>query len=124
MPPLEPIQNDETAGLPSAPIVAAAGDPDSACEDDEDDDEDDDYEDDDDGEYDSDPYGDGYSESSDEETYADGLPLDPLLPLLFISREFLHAARSKLYRRYAIRASSRPVEPFSPSALNLTASAS
>ncbi|GAA5928157.1 uncharacterized protein JCM15063_003801 [Sporobolomyces koalae] len=35
-------------------------------------------------------------------TYQDGLPSDPLLPLLYISRPFLHAARKSLYRRVHI----------------------
>ena len=31
-------------------------------------------------------------------TYPDGLPEDPLLPIFFASRPFLHASREKLYR--------------------------
>jgi hypothetical protein len=38
-------------------------------------------------------------DSDDEAIYPDGLPLDPLLPLLYLSRPFLHTARKKLYRR-------------------------
>ncbi|GAA5914944.1 hypothetical protein JCM5296_006498 [Sporobolomyces johnsonii] len=37
-------------------------------------------------------------DSDDECIYPDGLPTDPLLPLLFVSRPFLHAARQLLYR--------------------------
>lgn len=34
--------------------------------------------------------------------YPDGLPAEPLLPLLFVSRSFLHAARGRLYRNICI----------------------
>ncbi|GAA5904713.1 hypothetical protein JCM6882_008354 [Rhodosporidiobolus microsporus] len=63
---------------------------DSDYDDEEDEDED---EDDSDGEYDSD-----HPEYR-RRIFPDGLPSDPLLPLLFINRSFLHAARKILYRR-------------------------
>lgn len=72
---------------------------DASTEWEDEDDEDEDYEEDsDEDDSDSDPY-DEDSDTAEEGVYPDGLPLDPLLPLLFISREFLHAARMKLYRR-------------------------
>ncbi|GAA6046354.1 hypothetical protein JCM3770_004879 [Rhodotorula araucariae] len=42
------------------------------------------------------------SDADDERIYSDGLPKDPLLPLLFINRPFLHATRRKLYRSIVI----------------------
>lgn len=42
-------------------------------------------------------------EDSDEDvTYKDGLPADPLLPIMF-SRPFMHAARQKLYRNILLK---------------------
>ncbi|KAI5476909.1 hypothetical protein MNV49_007081 [Pseudohyphozyma bogoriensis] len=38
------------------------------------------------------------SDSDEDVTYVDGLPRDVLLPLLFVSRPFLHACRRKIYR--------------------------
>ncbi|GAA5967774.1 hypothetical protein JCM3765_001436 [Sporobolomyces pararoseus] len=34
--------------------------------------------------------------------YEDGLPKDPLLPLMFVSRPFLHAARKTLYKKVRV----------------------
>ncbi|GAA6004873.1 hypothetical protein JCM11491_002263 [Sporobolomyces phaffii] len=98
-------------GGPSEP--SDDDDDDYGTDDDDDDDDDEDYySDDDDDEY-SDDGGrewderslDSFDDSdkssiaSDECTFQDGVPHDPLLPLLFVSRPFLHAARKALYRK-------------------------
>lgn len=81
--------------VPSANPTFESHGSDGAEDDDEDDDEDDedDYSDEDDEDDDEDDY------SEDEGIYPDGLPLDPLLPTLFLTRPFLHASRQRLYRR-------------------------
>ncbi|ORY91720.1 hypothetical protein BCR35DRAFT_74868 [Leucosporidium creatinivorum] len=127
MPPLETISDDEpfppqastsaTNTAPNAPsptVLPRSSSADSmppletihdpGQEGDAEDEDDDDYETEEDDEDDYDTYDDedDYDEdedSDDEAIYPDGLPLDPLLPLLYLSRPFLHTARKKLYRR-------------------------
>ncbi|GAA5975250.1 hypothetical protein JCM5350_000205 [Sporobolomyces pararoseus] len=67
---------------------------------DEDDDEDEDEDDDDEDEDDSDS--DVSSIATEDCLYEDGLPKDPMLPLMFVSRPFLHAARKNLYKKIPI----------------------
>lgn len=96
MPPLEPIDRSGTDGA----LAGVAGGGQSEEESDGDGDDEDEDEDEDDWE-DEDEDADDEDESDDEaeKTYPDGLPLDPLLPLLFINRPFLHASRKTLYRK-------------------------
>lgn len=98
MPVLEDIEDDSPAPAPAATSATVAMEEDGDDEEDEEDDEDGEDEDEDyDEDYDEDDY------SSDDDsflTYPDGLPVDPLLPLLFATRSFLHAARQRLYRKY------------------------
>ncbi|BGP15043.1 hypothetical protein JCM10213_002812 [Rhodosporidiobolus nylandii] len=76
----------------------ADGEGDSEGDEDEDEDEGED-EDEDEDEYDDDDEYDSDDSEAPQRIYPDGLPTDPLLPLLFINRSFLHAARKLLYRR-------------------------
>lgn len=107
MPPLEPIDDEEmpTRQRPVMPgtfgsPASEAEDPDESMGDDEDDEDDEDYTEGDDDLDDDDSVFDSDAESDDDsdQLFPDGLPQDPLLPLLFASRPFLHAARQKLYR--------------------------
>ncbi|BGP23845.1 hypothetical protein Rt10032_c05g2438 [Rhodotorula toruloides] len=95
MSPLEPIDRPSaTSGAPAAAAATAQSDEDSDGDGDDgdDDDDDEDWDDDDEDE-------EAESDEDEERTYPDGLPLDPLLPLLFINRPFLHASRKILYRK-------------------------
>ncbi|GAA5892644.1 uncharacterized protein JCM6883_007424 [Sporobolomyces salmoneus] len=95
MPPLERIDGGGGGGDPSD---------DEDDSDDDDDDYDSDWRDTDQDEESSE--GNEYDVSSiasEDCTFADGLPLDPLLPLMYISRPFLHAARKTLYKRLHIQ---------------------
>jgi hypothetical protein len=93
------------APAPTTPITPAVGvqsdsDSDAVWDDENDDDSDDggDYDEEDDEYYSEDHEGTYDSDDSDDMTFPDGLPTDPYLPLLFISRPFLHATRERLYK--------------------------
>jgi len=111
MPALQ-VVGDAARPVPSNPInttTGNGGDPSEPSDDDEEDDEDDeddgddDWEDEDEEESEEDlshaEDSDTSSIASEDCTYEDGLPADPLLPLLYVSRPFLHAARKELYRK-------------------------
>ena len=94
MPGLENIDSDSE--VPE--LLVSIGVDEGGEEEEDEDEEDEDYDDEgNDEDYDEDDY------SSDDDSpliFPDGLPVDPLLPLLFTTRSFLHAARQKLYRKY------------------------
>ena len=52
----------------------------------------------DDEDHDADEPEEGESDCDDEGMYPDGLPTDPVLPLLFVNNAFLHEGRNKLYK--------------------------
>ncbi|KAL8277057.1 hypothetical protein RQP46_010591 [Phenoliferia psychrophenolica] len=106
MPPLEDI-DDEPASSPVAATESEDGMPELEAIDQSGDEGQDEWEDDDEDEDEDEDDEDAYSEEldSDEDelgTFPDGLPEEPLLPLLAVSRPFLHASREKLYRTVAI----------------------
>ncbi|GAA5971855.1 hypothetical protein JCM11641_001540 [Rhodosporidiobolus odoratus] len=91
--------------MPSAAAVAAAGS-DGEWEDTggsdggaDADEEGEEHEDEDEDGYDEDLDYDSDDSDAPQRIYPDGLPTDPLLPLLYINRAFLHASRKILYRR-------------------------
>lgn len=97
MPPLEPIDRPTAAsGTPAASAVTVQSDEES---DGDGDDEEDDVDEDDEDWEDEDEDDEVDSDEDEGKIYPDGLPLDPLLPLLFINRPFLHASRKTLYRK-------------------------
>ncbi|GAA5851816.1 hypothetical protein JCM9279_001895, partial [Rhodotorula babjevae] len=117
MPPLEeidgaPLPADVARELERAQAVRAALGPsggDDDMESDEDDEDDDDYDEDWSDEED-DVYGDedhdpaaSDSDGDDDRIYPDGKPAEPLLPLLFVNRTFLHATRRQLYRTLKVQ---------------------
>jgi len=117
MPPLEeidgaPLPADVARELERAQAVRAALGPSGGDDDeDEDDDDDEDDEDEDWSDEDEDIYDDeddedlaaSDSDGDDERIYPDGAPTEPLLPLLFVNRTFLHAARRQLYRTLKVQ---------------------
>ncbi|KDE07862.1 hypothetical protein MVLG_01956 [Microbotryum lychnidis-dioicae p1A1 Lamole] len=102
---------DDDADPSDQPIVSE-DDYDSEFDNDQDDDDDEFDEDeyDDDEEYDDDDNDGSDSDVTDSDPryygpprpYSNGLPLDPLVPLLFVNRTFLHASRAKLYCKITI----------------------